>query len=71
MLAELRMAPALGGFRGRPAADLDGLAETVSRFTHLVSEVSDLRELEINPRLATPAGVRALDVRGRISTEEE
>jgi ATP-grasp domain/CoA binding domain len=61
----------LHGFRGRPAADLDALADTVSRFSHLVSEVPDLRELEINPLLATPAGARALDVRGRLSTEEE
>jgi acyl-CoA synthetase (NDP forming) len=71
MLTELRMAPALQGFRGRPAADLDTLTDTVSRFSHLVIEVSDLRELELNPLLATPAGARALDVRGRISTEEE
>jgi len=70
MLAELRMAPALHGFRGRPPADLDTLADTVSRFSRLVGEVSDLQELEINPLLAAPAGARALDVRGRISTEE-
>jgi acetyltransferase len=71
MLTELRMAPVLRGFRGRPPADLDALADTVSRFSHLVSEVSDLQELEINPLLAAPADARALDVRGRISTEEE
>ena len=71
MLSELRMAPALHGFRGRPAADLDALADTVSRFSRLVCEVPDLRELEINPLLATPTGARALDVRGRISTEEK
>jgi acetyltransferase len=71
MLTELRMAPALRGFRGRPAVDLDALADTVSRFSRLVSEVSVLQELEINPLLATPAGARALDVRGRISTEEK
>jgi acetyltransferase len=70
MLGELRMAPALGGFRGRPAADLDALAETVSRFSRLVSDVPGLLELEINPLLATPLGARALDVRGRISGEE-
>ena len=71
MLTELRMAPALQGFRGRPAADLNALADTVSRFSHLVCSVPGLRELEINPLLATPTGARALDVRGRISIEEE
>jgi acetyltransferase len=70
MLGELRMAPALRGFRGRPAADLDALAETVSRFSRLVSDVPGLLELEINPLLATPLGARALDVRGQISGEE-
>jgi acetyltransferase len=69
MLTELRMAPALGGFRGRPAADLDALADTVSRFSRLVSDVPALLELEINPLLAAPRGARALDVRGRMSLE--
>jgi acetyltransferase len=69
MLSELRMAPALGAFRGRPACDLDALAGTVSRFSRLVSDVPELRELEINPLLAAPGGARALDVRGRISQE--
>jgi acyl-CoA synthetase (NDP forming) len=71
MLTELRMAPALQGFRGRPAADLDALADTISRFSGLVCAVPDLRELEINPLLAMPTGARALDVRGRIPTESE
>ena len=66
MLAELRMAPVLAGFRGRPPADLAALADTVSRFSRLVSEVPGLVELEINPLLAAPSGARALDVRGRM-----
>jgi acetyltransferase len=70
MLAELRMAPALGDFRGRPAADLDALADTVSRFSRLVSDVPEVLELEINPLLAAARGARALDVRGRISPED-
>jgi acetyltransferase len=70
MLAELRMAPALGDFRGRPAADLAALADTVSRFSRLVSEVPEVLELEINPLLAAAGGARALDVRGRISPED-
>ena len=60
MLAELRMAPALHGFRSRPPADLDALASTVSRFSRLAFDVPSLLELEINPLLAGPAGARAL-----------
>jgi hypothetical protein len=58
MMTELRMAPALQGFRGRPAVDVDALAETISRFSQLVSEASGLLELEINrswPRPPAPA----------------
>jgi acetyltransferase len=71
MLAELRMAPALGAFRGRPAVNADALARTISRFSELVVQLPELRELEINPLLATSAGARALDLRGRIASSEE
>jgi acetyltransferase len=68
MMAELRLAPALRGLRGRPAVDLQSLAQTVSRFSLLVGQVPGLQELEINPLIATPAGARALDIRGRIAS---
>jgi acetate---CoA ligase (ADP-forming) len=64
------MSPALHGFRGRAAVDLAALADAMSRFSRLADQVPALEEIEINPLLATPAGVRALDVRGRLSTEE-
>jgi acetyltransferase len=70
MLAELRLAPALRGARGRPAADLEALAGVVSRFSRLALDLPDLLELEINPLLAGPDGARALDVRGRFQDKE-
>jgi acetate---CoA ligase (ADP-forming) len=71
MLAELRMAPALGGIRGRPAIDINALAGTISRFSELVVRIPELAELEINPLVATSTGARALDVRGRIALSQE
>lgn len=65
------MASALRGFRGGPAVDIDALADTISRFSHLVFEVGGLLELEINPLLATSAGTRALNVRGRFASSPE
>jgi acetate---CoA ligase (ADP-forming) len=67
MLEELRMAPALRGARGRHAADLDALADVVCRFAALAVAAPALAELEINPLLAGPAGVFALDARGRFA----
>ena len=64
MLDELRMAPALHGARGRPPVDLGVLADVITRFSRLVAEVGELRELEINPLLAGASSSRALDVRG-------
>jgi acetyltransferase len=70
MLAELRMAPALAGARGRAAADLEALAGVVSRFSRIAVDVPDLAELEINPLLADPGGARALDARGHMADKE-
>jgi acetyltransferase len=67
MLDELRMAPALRGARNRPAVDLDALADAVCRFAALAEAAPELAELEINPLLAGPDGVRALDARGRLA----
>jgi acetyltransferase len=69
MLDELRMAPALRGARGRHAADLEALADVICRFAALAVAVPALAELEINPLLAGPAGVSALDARGRLAPE--
>jgi acetyltransferase len=63
MIRELRMAPALEGARGVPPADLDALADTISRFSWLATTADELAEIEINPLLAGAAGARALDVR--------
>jgi succinyl-CoA synthetase beta subunit len=63
LLLGLRAAPLLTGFRGRPAVDLDRVADAISRISHLGVLAGDrLRELEVNPLRATPDGrVIALD----------
>jgi acetyltransferase len=67
MVATLRMAPALRGARGRPAADLDALADAIARFSQLVTAVDGLQELEINPLIVGARGVIAVDARGVIA----
>jgi acetyltransferase len=71
MLAKLRLAPALHGARGRPAADVGALAGLVSRFSRIAVDVPDLAELEINPLLVGATGRPALDARGRFQGREE
>ena len=53
---------ALTGARGRPAADLDALAEAVSRLSVLVATLGDLiAEMDVNPIIAHEGGAVAVD----------
>jgi acetyltransferase len=69
MLTSLRSWPLLEGYRGRPGANLELLLETLIRFSYLVAELPEIRELDINPLLVTPREVVALDA--RIAVDEE
>ena len=57
MIAELRAAPILAGVRGRPAADVDALAQAlVAVSTFAWQQRDSLEEMDINPLLVRPAG---------------
>ncbi len=63
MLSELRGAALLKGSRGRPAADIERLAEVILRVTLLAQRLGDrLEALEINPLLVSGSNIEALDV---------
>jgi acyl-CoA synthetase (NDP forming) len=64
MARELITWPLLDGFRGRPKADVNALAEAIVAFSRMTSQLGDrLVEAEINPVFVLPAGqgVRAAD----------
>ena len=63
LLLSLRAAPMLLGVRGREPVDLEALAGTISRVSHLALAHPELVELELNPLLARSSGVVALDAR--------
>jgi acetyltransferase len=57
MIAEVKGARLLHGFRGRPAADLEALADTLVRVSHLAMYLEGhLAELDINPLMVLPSG---------------
>lgn len=66
---------ALKGVRGRKPVDLDALEALVVRFSELVVEQKWIKEIDINPLLASPDGLIALDARVVLhepeTTEEE
>src|SRR5260370_12708956 len=62
MIAEVKGAPLLQGFRGRPAADLEALADTLVRVSHLAMHIEGhLAAFYINPLIVLPPvqGVKA------------
>ncbi|HTI56998.1 MAG TPA: acetate--CoA ligase family protein [Verrucomicrobiae bacterium] len=66
LLDELRIAPLLRGIRGERPVDRPALAGIISRFSQLLVDLPELREIEINPLLASPDGVIAVDARARL-----
>lgn len=63
LLLRLGAAALLHGVRGRPAVDLDALAESVAAVATLAAGHPEIAELEVNPLLATPDGCVGLDAR--------
>jgi acyl-CoA synthetase (NDP forming) len=60
-LEDLRAATLLRGYRGRPAADLDALANTVCAVGDLVVEYDEIADVDVNPVLAGSDSALALD----------
>jgi acetyltransferase len=68
MVASLRAAKLLDGFRGSPPLDRDALLQVIQRVSALVEAFPELAELELNPLkvLARGQGVVAVDARIRL-----
>ena len=62
MLARLKAAPMLHGFRGADPVDLERLAAIVCRASELISDLRDyVTELDINPLLCAGSQITAVD----------
>jgi acetyltransferase len=62
-MEQTKIFTALKGVRGRKSVDLDALDALVVRFSELVVEQRWIKEIDINPLLASPDGLIALDAR--------
>ncbi|HZQ94258.1 MAG TPA: bifunctional acetate--CoA ligase family protein/GNAT family N-acetyltransferase [Candidatus Sulfotelmatobacter sp.] len=63
MMERTRIFSALRGVRGRKPVNLPALEQLLVRFSQLVLELPWIREIDINPLLATPEQLLALDAR--------
>ncbi len=74
MVEQTRIGEALKGVRGRSSVDMAKLERLLVRFSQLVVEQPWVKELDINPLLASPDRLLALDARVVLhdpDTEEE
>ena len=63
MMEQTKIYKALKGVRGRKPVDLAALEVLMVRFSALVAEQRWIKEIDINPLLASPDGLIALDAR--------
>ncbi len=71
LIAQTRVHDLLRGYRDRPAADLEAIQRVLERVGQLALDLPEVAELDINPLLAGPAGVIAVDARIRIQPADE
>jgi acyl-CoA synthetase (NDP forming) len=75
LLLSLHAAPLLQGARGRREVDLEAAASAVAALSRVAAAHPEIAEIEVNPLLALPEGVVALDARGvpraQIGSNEE
>ena len=67
LVERTRIYAALNGSAGRPQTDLDALEKLLIRFSELVAEQSLITEIDVNPLVASPEGVMALDACMKLS----
>ena len=57
MITEIKAAPLLLGYRGKPALDVEALADVLSRVSLMIADHADrIAEIDINPLFVRPAG---------------
>ncbi len=68
LIHSIRAAPALLGQPGRPAADIGAVRDTLLRVSRLADDLPQVAELDLNPVIARPDGVIAVDARIRVTS---
>ncbi len=67
LVESLRCAPLLHGYRGAPPVDVDAVEDTLVRLGLLAHTIPEIRELDLNPMIAGPDRVAAVDARVRVA----
>ena len=68
LIHSIRAAPLLLGHGGQPAADIGALHDSLIRVSRLADDLPQVAELDLNPVIARPDGVIAVDARIRVTS---
>jgi acyl-CoA synthetase (NDP forming) len=68
LIYSIRAAPLLLGHRGQPPADVAALRDALLRVSRLADDLPQVAELDLNPVIARPDGVVAVDARIRVTS---
>lgn len=63
MISRLKAKKILDGARGQGKLDAEALIECIGRLSQLLADFPEIKELDINPLLVLPEGVKVLDAR--------
>ena len=63
MLAELKAAPLLTGYRGQPPRDVDALAACACAVARIAAEHPEIQEIDLNPIIAHERGCMIVDAK--------
>jgi acyl-CoA synthetase (NDP forming) len=69
MVNEIKARPILNGIRGQTPCDLDALYKMLLSVSTFVTKYSEIKEIDLNPVIATSSGAIAVD--GRIILNDE
>jgi acetyltransferase len=70
LISRTRISKLLAGYRDCPPADITAVSRTLIQISHLIADIPQIVELDINPLLADDLGVLALDARMRVAPFE-
>ena len=63
MISSIKMAPLLEGVRGEKGVDQKALVEIIQRLSQLVTDLDDIKEMDLNPVIAYEDSVFVVDAR--------
>jgi len=63
MMKEIKAYPVLTGYRGSQPVNLDTIADCLIKVGTIMEEIIEIKEIEINPLIAYPNSIIAVDAK--------